>query len=113
MNNSAAHSKLVDEILFKIGSLPNVRLWKNIIGVFRDFKSERIIRVGIPGTPDLQGIVKPNARALFIECKTGNAILNKDQEKYRDMVIKFGAIYILARSVEQALSDFNLQLDLK
>lgn len=108
MNNTIDHQKLVDELLFAFGSRPDVRCWKRVVGVFESFG--RTISVGIPGESDLQGIVKPNGRFLAIEVKTGKAVLNKNQEKFRDMVRAFGGIYILARDVDSAIADFERQL---
>lgn len=106
---TANHQRLVSELLLEFGSRSYVRCWKRIVGVFRDLHSERIVTVGLPGETDIQGIVLPNARGLFIEVKTGSGKLSDKQKKFRDMVLKFGAIYILARSVEQARQDFDSQ----
>ena len=106
MNRTVAHQKLVNDILFAFGSRPDVRIWKRVVG----FDLVKKIKYGIVGETDLQGIVLPNGRYLAIECKTGNAVLSKPQIKWRDMIIKFGGIYILAKSLNQALTDFEAQL---
>lgn len=103
MNRTIEHQKLVDDILFKIGSLPNVRLWTRSVGVANPIGSERIIRFGIPGESDLQGILKPSGRYISIEVKTGSAKLSKAQKNWRNMILSFGGIYVEARSVEEAL----------
>ena len=86
--------------------MPNVRLWKRVVG----FDFTKKIKYGIPGEPDLQGIIAPNGRLLCIEVKTGSAKLNSDQIIYRKMIEKFGALYIEARSVDQAEKDLQLLL---
>lgn len=98
------HQRLVDDLLFHFGSRPDVRIFPRIVGVFEN------IRVGIPGQCDLWGFVAPRGRLLEIEVKTGKATLSNVQEKWRDLIVKFGGIYILARSVEQALADLESQL---
>ncbi len=36
---------------------------------------------------------------MGIEVKTGSGRLRKEQEAFRDMILRFGGIYILARSL--------------
>ncbi len=104
MNNSKNHQKLVDDILFAFGSRPDVRVWKRVVG----FDRLKNIAYGLKGEPDIQGLISPDGRCLFIEVKTGNGKLSEDQKTFRRMAEKFGALYIEARSVEQAIADFNL-----
>lgn len=99
MNNTKAHQKLIDDILFKLGSNPKIRLWPRFVG----FDIVKKIKYGIKGETDLQGIVAPFGRSLFIEVKTGGGVLSDEQEIFRAMVEKFGGIYVLARSVQDAV----------
>lgn len=102
-NHTRDHQQLVDDLLHAFGSRPDVRIWTRSVG----FDMMRKIKYGIKGETDLQGIVAPSGRMLCIEVKTGAGRLTKEQERWRDMVIKFGAIYIEARSVEAALTEFE------
>lgn len=97
------HQKLVDEILFALGSRPDVRLWTRSVG----FDFVKKIKFGITGESDLQGIIAPSGRMLCIEVKTNSGRLTKEQIRWRDMVCKFGALYIEARTLEQTLADFE------
>ena len=90
---------LVDEIMYAVGSLPNVRIWPRYVG----YDDRAKISYGIVGEPDLEGIISPLGRMLCIEVKTGDAVLSKKQKIRRAMLEKFGALYIEARSVEQVL----------
>lgn len=106
MSQNKEHQKLVNEILLAVGSMPNIRLWKRVVG----YDLVKKIKYGLPGEADLDGIIGPHGRKLCIEVKTGTGRLSSDQKAYRDMVIKFGALYIEARSVEtvlKALQDFR------
>ncbi len=100
------HQKLVDAILFEVGSLPNVRLWPRQVG----FDQEKKIKYGIRGESDLQGIIAPQGRMLCIEVKSGKAKLSKDQERWKAMVLRFGGVHIEARSVDQVLADLKPHL---
>ena len=103
MDNTKEHNDLIDDILLYIGSRPDVRLWKRVVGF--DFK--RKIKYGIPGEPDIVGIIFPSGRMLCIEVKTGKGKLEPNQIKRKKMLIHFGALYIEARSLEQTIREFN------
>jgi hypothetical protein len=99
MNNTIAHQKLLDEILLAIGSCPDIRVWKRVVG----FDEKRKIHYGIKGESDIDGI-KMGGQRICIEVKTGNAVQTKEQKVFQAMIEKFGGLYILARSVEDALN---------
>ncbi|AFC22538.1 hypothetical protein phi1422_0018 [Bdellovibrio phage phi1422] len=107
-DHTKAHQKLVDDILFAIGSRADVRLWPRHVGAARGFDDDEfIIKYGIKGETDLDGVVAPWGLRLAIEVKTGAGVLNDDQEKWERMITKFGAIHIVARSVDQAVEDLE------
>lgn len=99
MDNTKEHQKLVDDILFAVGSLPRVRAWPRQVG----FDYLRKIKFGLEGETDIDGIIAPSGRKLCIEVKTGTGRLSAAQKRYRDMVVKFGAVYVEARSVQDAV----------
>lgn len=103
MNNTKEHQKLVDDILHSVGSYRHIRLWIRVVG----FDESRKIKYGINGESDLDGIIAPHGRKLCIEVKTGKGKLSVDQIKYRDMILKFGGIYIKATSVDQVLKELK------
>jgi hypothetical protein len=71
--------------------------------VGRAFDSDRIISFGLKGSADIIGIIKPHGRFLAIEVKTGAAKQTAEQLAFEKMVIKFGGVYIVARSVDDVL----------
>ena len=88
--------------------MPYVRVWPRVVGVGRAMNNPRqVIRFGLPGESDIDGIIMPNGRKLCIEVKTGNAKLSKNQETYRNVMVRFGALHIVARDVLQALEEFE------
>lgn len=101
--STAAHQKLVDDILYALGSRPDVRLWIRVVG----FDRLKKIRYGIPGESDLDGIVAPWGIHLSIEVKSGNAKMNEDQIIWKKMIERFGGWHILAKSVEQVIEELN------
>lgn len=103
MGSTAEHQKLVDDLLLAFGSMLDVRVWPRPVG----FDEHRKIKYGRPGETDIDGIIAPYGRRLGIEVKTGNARLSKKQIIWKAMILKFGGLYIEARSVEQALAEFK------
>lgn len=107
MDRTKEHNKLLNDVLLAVGSNKNIRLWPRVVGVGRAINSDRAISFGIKGEADLDGIIAPFGRKLSIEIKTGKAKLSKDQKNYRAMILKFGGVHIVARSLEQALTELR------
>lgn len=101
MNNSKDHQKLVDDILFAVGSMSNVRVWPRQVGVTSI--EGRVIAYGLPGETDIQGIIAPQGKMLCLEVKTGKGRLTEPQERYRDMIVRFGGVWACCRSVKDAM----------
>lgn len=107
----ASESALVSQILLEIGSRPDVRLWRSQPLAAR-VSGGRVIRALPKGHPDLAGILRcerPDpitgqsaafGRALYIECKSATGRVRPEQQKFADMLLLFGAIYVLACSVD-------------
>ena len=63
----------------------------------------QVVRYGVPGQADLSGILK-DGRRLEIETKSARGRQSQQQLAFERMITKFGGVYIVARSVEEALS---------
>lgn len=109
MNNSKAHQELLDQVLLALGKRPDVRLWKNATGVARSLDSERVVSFGLKGSSDLIGILK-TGKFLAVEIKTGKAVQTEQQKNFQAMIERFGGLYILARSVQDALDQLEKNL---
>lgn len=73
----------------------------------------RPVAFGVPGEPDIDGIM-PIGRygvRVGIEVKVGADRLRDDQMAFRDMLLRAGGIFVLARSVEQAIKDLRAQVE--
>ena len=55
---------------------------------------------GVPGTPDVHGILRPSGRFIGVECKTGNAVMTRLQEIARDEITDAGGLYVEARTID-------------
>jgi len=60
----------------------------------------RVIRFGIPGQADISGILAPSGQRIEIECKSKTGRLTQEQVAWRDMILRHGGLYILARSLD-------------
>lgn len=100
-NQSAEHSKLVNEILLTFGSRKDLTLWKNATGAVKI--GDRFLRFGMKGSPDILGIADDGI-FVGIEVKTGNARQSPEQKLFEAMVFRRGGVYILARCLEDVES---------
>ena len=102
MNNSAAHSKLVADILVAL-SRAGVLAWKNHTGMGRTMAGNPI-RFGLKGSADILAVLPPRGRFAGIEVKTGTGRQRTQQGKFEKAVQMRGGLYLVARSVEDALA---------
>ena len=92
---------LTRAILLRCGSLPHVRLWRSQPLVART-KTGRVVRALPVGFPDISGIMA-GGRMVALECKTTTGRVSQEQAAFGAMLVKFGALYGVVRSVEDAL----------
>ena len=97
---------LINEILLAASRIPGVRLWRQNSGLFLT-PNGRAVRAGIPGCADISGIVQCErgcGHRLEIECKTGRLKQSEQQLHFAAMVTRHGGVYILARTVDDAVT---------
>lgn len=102
MDNSAAHTKLVGDIL-KALSLKFPKVFR--ASKFQPFAKgpDGPVKTGPKGIADICGVLAPHGRLVCIEVKTGAGRLNDNQEKFHAMMSSMGALCVVARSVKDAL----------
>lgn len=101
MDRSAAHSKLVNETLMAL-SRAGILAWKNHTGAGRSFAGT-VMRFGLKGSADILAVIPPAGRFAAIECKTGDGKQSAQQAKFEKAVLLRGGLYLVARSVADAL----------
>jgi hypothetical protein len=84
------------QILRDFGTRPDMRLWRANSGVAR--MGNRKVRFGVPGQADLTGIL-PGGVRLEVEVKSATGRQSPEQAAYQAMIVRFGGVYVLARSV--------------
>lgn len=106
-------AKIQHDILAHFGARKDMMLWRNNVGVGRTLQDDRVKRFGLPGSPDLLGVLYVRdpielmhlthghfGLALGIEVKTGRGRQSEKQKNFEDAFTKRGGIYVLARSIE-------------
>ncbi len=78
-------------------------VWRNETGAARSMDGKRVIRFGLPGSPDILGLA-PGGRALGVEVKTATGKQRPDQAAFQKAFEAAGGLYILARSPEEAIA---------
>jgi hypothetical protein len=65
----------------------------------------RVVHYGLPGESDIDGVIRINGYGvrLAIEVKVARDKLRGDQWSYGRMIETFGGIFLVARSVEEAV----------
>lgn len=91
----------LSQILLAIGRLPGAIFWRNQTGALPS-RTGRIVRFGLVGSPDIIGCV--NGRFVGIEVKNARGRQSDAQVNFQRAFEKSGGIYILARSVDDAVS---------
>jgi len=97
----SSESALLSQIFHRVGSRPDCRIWRSQPLAARD-RNGRIVRALPKGHPDIAGLIRllPGVAApLYVEAKYATG-LRPEQRHWRDMLLKFGACYVCAETVE-------------
>lgn len=78
-------------------------MWRNEVGMARNYRSNQIFKYGLKGSADITGILQ-NGKRLEIEVKTGNATQSKEQLAFAAMIQNYGGHYFVARDVPSVIA---------
>ena len=98
-----------NKIRLALGSRPDVRLFRNHVGVVRDERG-RVHSFGLrKGSADLIGWVRIAHIAVFlsIEIKTAKGKLRPEQQLWMNNINESGGIAFVARNEAEALKELN------
>jgi hypothetical protein len=96
------HAHLKSSILVAL-SARGVFCWNNPTGVATPLGSHTPVRYGIPGAPDILGIL-PGGRLIAVECKVGRDRVREEQARWHARARELGALVVVARTVEECLT---------
>jgi hypothetical protein len=106
---NASEHRIQHDILVALGRRPELRLWRQNTGAVK--VEDRFIRFGVKGCADILGLIAPTGRLLAIEVKGPHGKLSPAQEAFGVMVRRFGGLYVVARSVEDAVTAVEAALN--
>ena len=94
--------EIVNEVLQILGQRPELcRVWRQNTGCLLDTLG-RPVRFGVNGAGDISGLLV-DGRRLEIEVKTETGKQSDEQKNFEAMIRRFGGVYLLVRSAEEAL----------
>lgn len=101
LSKTANHDRLVSKILIELSKTGLCKVWQQPTGAA--YRGTQLIRYGIVGSADISGIMNTGIR-LEVEVKTGAAVQSQGQKNFERMIISMGGHYLVARSVDDALT---------
>ncbi len=96
-----------------LGSRLDVRIFRQNTGAARTGKGA-VVRFGTVGQADLSGIVMLAPFVgirLEVECKSARGRVSDEQRKWGMMIARFGGIYFVTRSAEDALAQLDSAIE--
>jgi hypothetical protein len=78
---------------------PRVCLWNNAVGLMTTPDGQRKYQMGLPGSADITGVLR-GGRRIEIETKSKVGKPKTNQLHFQRLVERYGALYVLARTLE-------------
>lgn len=98
--------EITNTLLLRIPQEFQARVWRRSVGAAFN-PAGHMMRYGLPGEADIDGIIGPNGRRLAIEVKAGKDRLSEEQQAFLKMITAMGGIAIVARDVETTLTELR------
>ena len=99
-----SETQIMRDILVALSALPDALFWRQNVGVART-EAGTVVRFGVPGMADIGGIYQ--GRSVQVEVKARRGKQHIQQRRWQTAVGRAGGIYIVARSVDEALSSLE------
>jgi hypothetical protein len=93
-------AEVLREVMRYLSNRPDIFWWRANTGAAQ--LKGRHVRFGILGCADIIGCYR--GRFVAIECKSTTGRISREQESFRDEVLKHHGQWILARSVEDVVN---------
>lgn len=90
-------------ILARLGAVPGLLVWRNNTGAVKDARGQ-LVRFGVPGSADVFGVSAPSGRFVAIEVKSAVGRATELQQRWGAVVQGLGGVYLLVRSVDEAVA---------
>lgn len=109
MSSYKEHQNLIKEFKLKAATqIPFARFFERHVGLFYNARGLPV-KINKKGMADIYGIVTVNNMALHIEieCKTGNAVLSKEQRIWRKFCELKCIPYFILRNVDETIDEIK------
>ena len=106
-----SESDIQSDILKTLAYLPGY-YWRSNTGTARVKGKRGFIRFGVKGGSDIEGVL-PGGKSCFIEVKREGGEQSPAQIEFQDIVTELGAVYVVARSVEEMLNALTPHMRVK
>lgn len=101
--NSRPEGKIVDAILMRLGTEPDLIIMRRSVGRALTPAGNEIY-FGKRGEPDLQGWISPQGFGFMLEVKAPRGRLSDDQKAFHEAVRMVGVRVYTVRSVDEAVA---------
>ena|SRR5690349_1756793 len=98
---TTTETALMRDILVAVNRLPDGLFWRVNVGIAAT-PDGRKMRYGLRGQADIAGVL--NGRHVEIEVKTATGRQSVQQRRWQSAVERAGGVYLVARSVDEAVS---------
>ena len=114
---TTSEGRLLHDVLREFGRGQNFRIARNNTGVAHEcaycddlhkrhapkqHPPYRVVKYGIPGAPDILGILAPSGRVIALETKSPTGPVTPKQKAYHAMLTKHGGGVVVVRSMDEA-----------
>ncbi|MBM5812988.1 MAG: VRR-NUC domain-containing protein [Gammaproteobacteria bacterium] len=89
-------------ILARLGAVPGLLVWRNNTGATVNTRGQ-LVRFGVAGSADVLLVAGPSGRFCAIEVKSVFGRASARQLAWGRAVVEAGGVYIVARSVDEAV----------
>ena len=93
MSDYRQHNELVNKVLLYLHSTYTGFYWSNATGAVKT-ENGHFQRYGLKGSTDIIGHTG-QGRAVYIEVKTGRAVMSAQQKLFKQAVLKSNCVHIL------------------
>lgn len=90
-------------VIARLNLLPGVDVWRSNAGGAKDGATGRVLKFGVPGQADVTGLMRPHGRRLEVELKSKRGYQTPEQRAWQIRIEKLGGLYVLARTLSEAL----------
>lgn len=103
---STTETRIVGMLIAQLNALDGVKAWRQNRGKF--CIKGKWVEFGISGQADITCVAR--GIAVFVEAKTEDGIQSPEQKQFQEDVEAVGALYILARTRDEAIGPVKILL---